>query len=34
MIDPWHVNAAFSRASCLNIKGDYLRAIDDYNLAL
>jgi Tfp pilus assembly protein PilF len=31
---PDHVNAAYARAACYNSKGQFSRAIEDYNLAL
>lgn len=33
-LDPNHVNAVFARAACQNKKGDYSKAIEDYNRAL
>lgn len=33
-LDENHVNAAFARASCLNLKGDFNEAIEDYVRAL
>ena len=33
-LDESHVNAAFARASCLNLKGDFAGAIEDYTRAL
>lgn len=33
-LDPNHVNAVFARAACQNRKGDFAKAIDDYNKAL
>ena len=33
-LDENHVNAAFARASCLNLKGDFTGAIEDYTRAL
>lgn len=33
-IDPDHVNAAYARGACENKRGNFLKAIEDYNLAL
>ena len=33
-IDPNHFNAAYARGACENRRGNYLKAIEDYNLAL
>lgn len=33
-IDPNHFNAAYARGACENKRGNYLKAIEDYNLAL
>lgn len=33
-LDPSHANAAFARGACYNIKGNFLKAIEDYNMAL
>jgi tetratricopeptide (TPR) repeat protein len=33
-LDENHVNAAFARASCLNLKGEFTAAIEDYTRAL
>ncbi len=33
-LDENHVNAAFARAACLNLKGDFNGAIEDYIRAL
>ena len=33
-LDPNHVNAIFARAACMNKKGDFTNAIEDYNKAL
>ena len=33
-LDENHVNAAFARASCLNLQGDFTGAIEDYTKAL
>ena len=32
--DPNHVNAAYARAACYNSKGQFSKAIEDYNIAL
>lgn len=33
-VEPNHVKAAYARATCYNLRGDYQMAIEDYNLAL
>ena len=33
-IDPNHFNAAYARGACENKRGNYLKAIEDYNFAL
>ncbi len=33
-VDPNHVNAAYARAACYNSKGQFSKAIEDYNIAL
>jgi tetratricopeptide (TPR) repeat protein len=33
-IDPNHYNAAYSRGACENRRGNFVKAIEDYNLAL
>ena len=33
-IDPSHVNAAYARGAAENKRGNYLQAIQDYNMAL
>jgi len=33
-IDPGHVNAAYARGAAENKRGNYLQAIQDYNMAL
>lgn len=32
--DKNHVNAAFARGACWNKQGNFLKAIEDYNMAL
>lgn len=33
-IDPNHVNAAYARGACENKRGNFAKAIEDYNMAL
>jgi tetratricopeptide (TPR) repeat protein len=33
-LDENHVNAAFARAACLNLQGDFTGAIEDYTRVL
>ena len=33
-LDPNHFNAAYARGACENKRGNYLKAIEDYNFAL
>ena len=33
-IDPHHINAAYARGACENKRGNFAKAIDDYNMAL
>ena len=33
-IDPQHINAAYARGACENKRGNFAKAIDDYNMAL
>lgn len=33
-LDPGHVNAAYARGAAENKRGNYLQAIEDYNMAL
>ena len=33
-IDPNHINAAYARGACENKRGNFAKAIDDYNMAL
>ena len=33
-LDPYHANALFARGACQNMKGDYIKAIEDYHVAL
>jgi tetratricopeptide (TPR) repeat protein len=33
-LDPGHINAAYARGAAENKRGNYLQAIEDYNMAL
>lgn len=33
-IDPNHINAAYARGACENKRGNFAKAIEDYNMAL
>ena len=33
-MDPEHVNAAYARGAAENKRGNFAKAIDDYNMAL
>ncbi len=33
-LDPEHVNAAYARGAAENKRGNYIKAIEDYNMAL
>lgn len=33
-IDPHHINAAYARGACENKRGNFAKAIEDYNMAL